>query len=173
MQSQRRGFSLVEVAIAVGVFASALVVVLALLPSLGAQSARAGESFVAQRLPDALRIELQRLAAEGGFESLAAQVPPLGGPQPPDGLAFVATRGGRSLHALDYLPPTNGARMPEAEQFFLIEVWRFAVGPLAEAPAGVVLPVKVRVSWPYRGTGAGVVALRERSTLEFNLTLRR
>ena len=169
----RRAFSLVEVVIAVGIFATAVAVVLGLLPALVGQTSSASESLVAQRLPDPLRLELQRLAASGGFDALASRAPiaatPLNG-----GLAFVASRDGARLHALDYLPPTMAEALAEDEQFFLIEVWRFPSGPLAYDPAGAVLPLTVRVSWPYRAPGSVVVvAAASRSQLTFNTSLLR
>lgn len=169
----RRAFSLVEVVIAVGLFATAVAVVLALLPALVGQTAAAGESLVAQRLPDPLRLELQRLATSGGFNALAARAPlaatPLSG-----GLAFVASRDGARLHALDYLPPTAAETLPEADQFFLIEVWKFPSAPLAYDPNGAVLPLMVRVSWPYRTPGSVVVVTASsRSQLTFNTALLR
>lgn len=168
-----RAFSLVEVVIAVGLFASAVAVVLALLPALVSQTAAASESLVAQRLPDPLHLELQRLATTGGFDALAARAPlaatPLSG-----GLAFVASRDGARLHALDYLPPTAAETLPEAAQFFLIEVWKFPSGPLVYDSTGAVLPLTIRVSWPYRAPGSAVVvAAASRSQLTFNTALLR
>jgi len=169
----RRAFSLVEVVIAVGLFATAVAVVLALLPALVGQTAAAGESLVAQRLPDPLRLELQRLATSGGFDALAARAPLAATPLN-EGLAFVASRDGARLHALDYIPPTEAETLPEAEQFFLIEVWKFPSGPLAYVPNSAVLPLTVRVSWPYRAPGSAVVVTAaSRSQLTFNTALLR
>jgi len=173
MRRRSRGFSLVEVVVALGVFASAIVVVLALLPALGAQAARAEESFVAQRFPDALRVELQRLAATGGFEALTARVPRFGHGSSAEGLVLVASRDGARLHARDYFAPSAGAAIAEAEQHYALEVWRFPSGAVLGSDSAALLLVKVRVSWPYRLPEVGVVALRDRSTLEFNLALRR
>lgn len=167
------GFSLVEVVIALGVFASAIVVVLALLPAIGGQASAAADSLVAQRMPDALRVEMQRLAAAGGFDALAARTPvadsPLG-----DGLAFVASRDGARLHSLDYLPPHAADILAVDEQYFLVEIWRFPSAPLAYDAAGAVLPVMVRVSWPHRVPGASsAVARANRSEATFNAAILR
>lgn len=169
----RCGFSLVEVVIAVGVFVGAIVVVLALLPSLTSQSAASADALVAQRLPDALRVEMQRLAAAGGFDALASTVPvmrtPLDG-----GLAFVASRDAARLHSLSYLAPAASDTLLLREQYFLVEIWRFPAAPLAYDGTGAVLPVYVRVSWPYRVADSGSpVALENRRSLTFTCAINR
>jgi prepilin-type N-terminal cleavage/methylation domain-containing protein len=146
-----RAFSLIEVIVAVAVFATAVTVILALLPALTGRGIETSDRLVAARLPDALQAELARLAASG-FDALAAQAPALGTP-PVNGLAFVASREGARLHARDYLSPTSG-RLPEAEQYFLIECWRFPDGPLRYQDSHSALAMAVRVSWPYRTSGA-------------------
>jgi Tfp pilus assembly protein PilV len=169
----RRGFSLVEVVIAVGVFAGTIAVVLALLPSLTAQSAASADALAAQRLPDALRLEMQRLAAVGGFDALAARVPVMSSPLA-DGLGFVAARDDVRLHALNYLPPTASEALLLREQFFLVEIWRFPESPLAYDASSAVLPVYVRVSWPYRVADAGSpTAFEDRRSLVFTCAISR
>ena len=168
-----RAFSLLEVVIAIGVFVTAVAIILALLPSIGGQAASAGDSLVAQRLPDPLRVEMQRLAASGGFDALATRTPvassPLG-----DGLPFAASRDGARLHALDYLTPGAADALAPEEQYFLVEIWRFPSAPLAYDAAGAVLSVMVRVSWPYRVPGsASAVASASRSELTFNASILR
>jgi hypothetical protein len=144
-------FSLVEVIIAVGLFAASVPVILTLLPALARQGASARDSLAAQQLPGALQVELSRLSASG-FDALAAQIPIMNGSLN-SGLAFVADRETARLHSRDYLPPSDGI-LTQGEQYFLIECWRFPGGPLQfEAPAGS-LALAVRVSWPYRLPGA-------------------
>jgi hypothetical protein len=148
-----RAFSLVEVIIAVGLFAASVTAVIALLPAVTRQGAITTDTLAAQRLPDALKVELFRLASSG-FDALAGQVPvmtqPLGA-----GLAFVATRDGARLHSRDYLLPTTG-RIGEAEQYFLVECGRFPDEPLRYEPQKHSLALAVRVSWPYRVPGSTV-----------------
>jgi type II secretory pathway pseudopilin PulG len=164
----KRAFSLLEVVIAVGVFAGAIVVILALLPSLTTQASRSADALAAQRLPDALRVELQRLATVGGFDALATNVPVMSAPLD-DGLALVASRDAARLHALSYRAPAAGDMLLASEQFFLIEIWRFPSAPLAYDASGAALPVHVRVSWPYRVPSAGSpTALSDRASLTFN-----
>lgn len=162
-----------EVVIAVGVFAGAVVIVLALLPSITTQAAAAADSLVAQRLSDALRVEMQRVATVGGFDALATRVPVASSPLD-DGLAFVASRDGARLHSLAYQTPASADSLADDDQYFLVEVWRFPTAPLAYDSAGAVLPVMVRVSWPYRLPGSSAaVALASRSQIAFNSSVQR
>jgi hypothetical protein len=168
-----RAFSLLEVVIAIGVFAGAIAVILSLLPALGAQAASSRDALAAQRLPDALRIELQRLAANGGFDALASRVPGANESRE-NGLGFVASRDAARLHARDYLVPETPAVLPSAEQFFLVEVWRLSSGPLHFDAGGDVLPMSARVSWPYRAPGVSATEDGvHRSELSFNVSIRR
>ena len=70
LSAKKTGFSLIEVVVAVGIFATAVVVVLAMLPGLSRQAADSADAMTAQRLPDAVRLELERLSASGGFDAL-------------------------------------------------------------------------------------------------------
>lgn len=166
-----RAFSLIEVIIAVGLFAASVSVIIALLPALTRQGGTAADVLAAQRLPDALRIELSRLSA-AGFDPLAGQVPVLSGP-PAGGLAFVADRETARFHSRDYLPPASG-QIAEAEQYFLVECWRFPDEPLRFDPAKGFLALVVRVSWPYRLPGSvAPTAETARSALTFTVVLNR
>jgi hypothetical protein len=165
-------FSLFEVIIAIGLFAASVTVVIALLPSVTRQGAVTSDTLAAQRLPDALKVELSRLAAAGGFDALAGQVPvmtqPLG-----RGLAFVATRDAARFDSLDYLPPAVG-QIPEAEQYFLVECGRFADEPLRFDAQKHSLALAVRVSWPYRLSGSTApTAENSRSQVAFTISLTR
>jgi type II secretory pathway pseudopilin PulG len=146
-------FTLVEVMIAVGVFAASVTAVIALLPALARQGGEATVSLAAQSLPEALHAELSRQAASG-FDALAGQVPVMNGALE-SGLAFVADRQATRLHSRDYLEPAVGV-LPAVEQYFLIECWRFPNDPLRFDPQKGFLALAVRVSWPYRlpGTSA-------------------
>lgn len=172
-QRRARGFSLLEVVIAVGVFALSIVVILGMLPALTRSAAEADEALVAQSFPDPVRIELARLAASGGFDALAGRLPVMAAPLA-DGLSLVAARDGRGVQTSDYLPPAAAGQLPEADRYFLIEVWRFDLPPLRYDPAGAVLPVYVRVSWPYRLPGvADPTPLAVRSQFTFTVSLNR
>lgn len=168
-----RGFTLIEVVIAVGIFAAAVTVALALLPALTRQAGDAGDAQAAQRLPDGIRVELQRLAVTGGFDALANRVPVMSSPLP-GGLDLVAARDCSRVHSGSYLPPALSEQLPLAEQYFAVEVWRFSQPPLAYDPAAAVLALTVRVSWPYHAPASPApVALADRQQITFTLSLRR
>ncbi len=170
---QSTAFSLVEVVIAVGIFALAITVILSLLPTLVGKSASSADAFTVQRMPDGLRSEMRRLAAVGGFDGLASSVPVMSAPLD-GGLRFVASNDGLNLQSLSYLPPGPNVVLPGSEQFFLIEIWRFANAPLAFDPSGALLPVYARVSWPYRVPGSAVpTVLRDRNQLTFVASITR
>lgn len=166
-----RAFSLVEVIIAVGLFAVSVTAVIALLPAVTRQGAATTDTLAAQRLPEALKVELSRLAAVG-FDSLAGQVPVMTQPMGA-GLAFVATRDAAQLHSRDYLPPVTG-RIPGPEQYFLIECGRFTDEPLRYDAQKHSLALAVRVSWPYRLPGSTVpTAESARAQVAFTVSLTR
>ena len=166
-------FSLIEVIIAVGVFALSVVVILGMLPPLSRTAADSADALVAQSLPDSLRVDLARLATNGGFDALANRLPEMSAPLV-DGLAFVAARAAQRLHSVDYLPPPGAAQVPEAARYFRVEAWRFNQPPLRYDPASAVLAVYVRVSWPYQNPGApAVTPLSARRQLTFVVSLNR
>ena len=172
-RAYRSGFSLIEVVIAVGVFAIAVTVMLAMLPALIRQSTDSADALAAQRLPDSLRVELQRIATVAGFNTLAGDAPVMGAPLL-NGLEFVATRDASRAHSLTSHPPTATALIPSGEQYFLVEVWRFNQAPLTFDPSATVLALYVRVSWPYRNPGTGLpTALVARSQFTFNTSINR
>ena len=162
----RRGFSLVEVVIAVGIFAGAIVVVLSLLPSLVRQSAGGAGRLVAQQMSDLVRLELDRRAIATGFDALANAVPVMSAPLA-DGLSLVATSTGLRIE------PATGAGsggIAADDQHFLIEVWRFAQPPLWYDASSANLPLYVRISWPYRIRGFAF-ATNPADRDEFTVTL--
>jgi len=167
-----RAFSLVEVIVAVGLFAASVTVVISLLPAVTRQGAVTTDSLAAERLPDALKVELSRLVASGGFDALAEQVPVMS-PMFASGLAFVAVRDGSRLHVRDYLPPAVG-QIAEAEQYFLVECARFSDEPLRYDGQKHFLAVAVRVSWPYRLPGSSApTAETARTQVAFTVSLTR
>ena len=70
-----RAFSLIEVVIATGIFAGAVAVILGLLGALLRNAAEAESALAAQRLPDAVQVELTHLARSRGFDRLAGMIP--------------------------------------------------------------------------------------------------
>ncbi len=166
-----RGFSLVEVILAAGIFAGAVTVVIALMAVLARQAADTTESLAARRLPDAVKIGLDRLAS-GGMDPLAGQIPVMTAPAA-SGFKLVAARDVAEVQSLEYLPPATGRISPE-EQFYLVECWRFPDEPLRFDSTKAFLALQVRVSWPFRLPGISQpVALANRSQLTFTVALNR
>jgi prepilin-type N-terminal cleavage/methylation domain-containing protein len=166
-------FSLVEVIVAVAVFAVAVTAMLGLLPSVTRVSDRSTDSMNALHLPDALRIELRRMADAGGFDALGAETKPFTASLP-DTCVLVATRDASRVAALDYQPPAAADQISTEAQYFLIEAWRFADPQLAFAPGDSVLALHIHVSWPYRVPSSLEVSPQtEREHVDFNLALNR
>jgi prepilin-type N-terminal cleavage/methylation domain-containing protein len=166
----RRAFSLIEVVIAVGVVSVGVVVTLGLLAGMSRQSADADDLQTATQMTGAITAELAGLARQPGFDALVTSIPVMaaGADQ---GLLFVAARDGTDLRLL---AAGEGAGR---EHYFLIEVRRFPAGPLSYTPGAAVLPLSVRVSWPYRAGGPGAlpaaVPFGERQQFNFSLAVGR
>lgn len=161
-------FSLIEVAIAVGIAAIAMVAVLGLVAGQARKSGDAADALTALRLTDAVAVELRARARQQGLAALAAATPILSDAVD-QGLRFVAARDGTDVREL----PGNLEALPR-EQYFLLEIRRFGEAPLAFQEG--VLPVQVRVSWPYRPAAADSslppVAFADRQSVSFNLGVR-
>jgi hypothetical protein len=164
-------FSLIEVIIAIGLFAGAVAIIIGLMTLLSRQAADSIAAIAAQRLPEPLKVELVRLAGPS-LDNLASQVP-LMGTALDDGFALVAPRDATRVQSLAYLPPATG-RLPPAEQFYLVECWRFPSEPLSFSGQKAFLALYVRVSWPYHVPGAATpVALADRNQITFTVSLNR
>lgn len=174
IRAKQSAFSLVEVVIAVGLFATSISVILLLIPNFVRQSGNSADLLVAQQFSDALSVELQRVASIEGFDSLGSSLPDLSSPLPP-GRRFVATRDGARLHSLDHLP-TSGA-ISETEQYFLLECYKFTTEPLRPGSTRAFLAVSVRVNWPYRiGVPGGPLVttqFADRSQFNFSCAINR
>lgn len=158
-----------EVVIAVAIFAAGVTTILALLPAIARQATDAQDTQAALRLADAVRIELQRLAVERGFDPLAASIAAMDGTVD-DGLLLVATRGGAETRVL-------ASESPPCDQYFLIELRRYPGGQLAYSASAGFLAVNARVSWPYRillpdGLGAAT-APADRQHVDFAVVVQR
>ena len=146
---------------------------LGLLPALTRQSATSSDTLNALRLPDALAVELQRVATVGGFDALAAQTKLLVSVVP-ETFRLVAPRNASRVQALSYQPPLAVDLIEGDSQYFLIEVWSFSDAPLAYEAGGAGLAMHVRVSWPYRLPGAlAPTPLIDRDQVTFNLAINR
>ena len=161
----RRGFSLVEVVIAIGVLGFGVAGLLALLPQLMRQAGETTALLVAEQLPDLIRSELSRV----GFDAVASAVPEQNSGT--DGYRLVVSRDGSRVSAL----ASPSGDVAEDESFYLVEAWRFSDPPLAYNPAlSDSLALQVRVSWPYRTpTSRVATASEDRHDLMFALAINR
>lgn len=173
MAQRRSAFSLLEVIIAVGIFAVGVAGILGLLGSMTRQQSANTDALVAQGLPDALRVELRRVRmAAGSLDTLAENVPVMTAAMA-DGLQFVATRDGGRLHSATYNTPSANP-IATGERYFLVEVWRFDRAPLSYTSGDYSLAMHVRVSWPHAASAGGqLVPMTARESLTFNLALER
>jgi type II secretory pathway pseudopilin PulG len=162
-----RAFSLIEVVIATGLAAGAVLVIIGLLGQQSRQVRDADDQIVAAQLADGIRVELMRLARQQGFDVLAASIPVMSGAAD-EGLLLVADRAGMGLRPLIPSDPTGG-------RYFLVEIRRYPGGPLAYDPAGAALAVAVRVTWPYQPQpgGSTTVAASDRGRFDFALAINR
>jgi hypothetical protein len=167
---QTRGFTLLEVIIAVGLFVSAITVIIGLIAGLSRQGTESNDVLAAQRLPEPLKVELARLASTG-LDGLADRVPVMASPLT-GGLALAAARDAARVDSLEYLPAADS--LPTDEQYYLVECWKFPSEPLRFDGQKAFLALYVRVSWPYRLPGATApTALADRSHVTFTLSLNR
>lgn len=164
-----RGFSMVEVIIAVGVFAVTVVAILGLISAMVRPGGESADWQTAQRLAGPVEAELRRLAAPN-FGGLATAVPVMSAPLQ-NGFTLVATRDGLRLHADQSGFPVSGAEIAQDERYFLIEAWQFNEAPLRYTGDGL-LALHVRISWPYIVPGAAMpTPVSDRSQLGFTISL--
>ncbi len=162
--SARSGFSLVEVVIAVGVFALGLGAILGLLPGLLREQETAEATLTALRMPDAVQSELRAMAG-GDVAALRSQL--AGEGETTSGLKLVAERNGSGLRAWS----SDDVR----EQYFMVELYQFP-GDSLPAKMTTAVAVRVRVSWPFRvGLGGSRVETpaAQREGVEFNVVVNR
>jgi len=131
MKLSSQGFSLVEVVIAIAVAGGALAVILALLSGLLRTAADAADHQTALQLAGAIEARL--------YEEMGGAFP--GGLQ--SGRILVADKEGTALRD----EWEGDATLTPA--YFHIEVSPFTQPPLAYQLGRGVLPLRVRVSWPY------------------------
>jgi hypothetical protein len=130
------GFSLIEIVIAIGVVAGGVAVILAILPSLIRQNEESTDLQTALRLPDAVE---NRLYAEmnGAFPGDMLE-----------GIVLVAGKEGSNVR------PERLLNSPALPAYFYIEVSVFTTGELTYQLGRLVLPLQVRVAWPYAAVEA-------------------
>jgi hypothetical protein len=131
-----KGFSLIEIVIAIGVVAGGVAVILAILPNLIRQNEESIDLQTALRLPDSIESQLYA-EMNGAFPGNI-----------PQGQILVAGKEGSNLR------PESLLNTPALPAYFYIEVSSFETGELAYQPGRPVLPVKVTVAWPYTAVAA-------------------
>jgi type II secretory pathway pseudopilin PulG len=157
----RNAFSLVEVVVAIGVFALAIVAVFGLLTPITRDSALVIDTSTAVRLAEGVNRELERVggatvaglgnnslflvATQDGSRVLRTQQTSTGGTQ------------GAAQDAENSLNATPIAGIAERDRFYIIEVKLLTNDPgdandniyynSADSPGSV--PVEVRVGWPF------------------------
>ncbi|HVU25315.1 MAG TPA: prepilin-type N-terminal cleavage/methylation domain-containing protein [Opitutus sp.] len=166
----RHGFSLVEVVIAVGVLAVAIVGIIALLPATTRQMVDASDSLAAQRLPAAIETELKRLEGGGLLGAVAALIKSQGATST---LTMVAPRDGREVREI------GTSTLDPVDQYFAIELWQFPTGSSAvyDGSTGAVLAAQVRVSWPFHSRNQQGMAVEtnisDRNAITFAVAIQR
>jgi len=156
MKPSRQGFSLVEVIIAIAVAGGALAVILALLSGLLRATEDAADHQTALQLVGAIEVRL--------YEEMGGVFP--GGLQA--GRVLVADKAGANLRG----ELESDATFPPA--YFYIAMAPFTQPPLAYQASRGVLPLRVRVSWPYSAvlSAAGNLgASNNTQSVEFIVTL--
>lgn len=144
-----RAFSLVEVILAVGIFAASIVAVIGLMSPMTKRVEDVLDAEVASRLSNTIESELQRL----GFAWAATTVPAAGAEAAPIRLFADASASRIRLSGAAADAPLRGVDEPgiaERDRYFLIEVRQLAA-PFAyvDGVSGSVA-VQSRVTWPYQ-----------------------
>lgn len=160
----RRGLSLVEVLVAVGLCAVAVVAAVALFGPVVRATRETADRRTAVRLAAALEAELR----QGGFAAVTAAT--AGGAV----LEFVARADGSQVVRLAEADndPVGGAPpgIPPAARYFLAEV-RPALRPAGDAAC---LVLEVRVRWPLAlPPDGGIVPEAQRAEFRFHTALNR
>ena len=163
-RSAGSSFTLIEVALAVAIFAGVIVTVLGLLgPSLQ----RVGDvldSSIASRIVDGVEFELERVGMSAVVSATSGGV-----------LRIVASGDGTRViletdasKAITDSPPG----IPEDERYFLIEVSRLQTPAYSSGDGYIGL--SIQASWPFRRVGTdAVVPIESRSIFVFTTALTR
>lgn len=171
----QQAFSLVEVVLAIGVFALTIVAVIGLLGPIASQVRDLRDSKTANHLPTPIREELNRLGFESfvndGFAAIASDHSPIQTGDIPTGrtilASLVATQDGSEV-----AEASQTSRVPADERYFLIQI----LAPPAPGPGTADLryqsgdahvTFEVEISWPYRLPDGSLVAYENRQTFSY------
>lgn len=143
------GFSLIEVIVAVAIFAGSVVAILGLLSPASQSVEDVLDSYTANRLTENIRAELSRM----GFDEAVSLT---GGANT---ILLVAMQDGERVLLLDDPgggPPADRALndptlpgMAERDRYFIISLGR-QTGDLAYSPTSGFLALRANVSWAYQ-----------------------
>ena len=163
------GFSLVEVILAIGVFALTIVAVIGLLGPIAQQVRDLQDTKVANSLPGPIREELNRIGFEY-FVTVASDGTSLKNVFPT--VLFGTMDGSRVIGytALDGTVITRDGNAPPGipgdERYFLIEVTA-ATGNLKYNDGDAHVAFQVDISWPYRLPDGSEVEAEDRRSFEY------
>lgn len=174
-QSSRAAFSLVEVVLAIGVFALTIVAVIGLLGPIASQVRDLRDSKTANNLPSAIREELNRLGFESfvnaNFTAIASDHTAIQTSDIPTGrtilASLVATQDGSEV-----AEASQTTRIPQDERYFLIQVMA-PPAPTGDAAdlryqsGDAHVAFEVEISWPFRLGDGSLVAYENRQRFSY------
>lgn len=147
-------FSLVEVVIALGIFATGVIVIIALISSSASRSRESMDSKVAYGMAERIRSEV--------ISNAGTALPTLSSGTP---LQLVGSRDGDDVRV-----DTNDGR----DAYFLIEVAPATATELLRDPSRGTIGAEINVAWPYRPPGAATASnTTARNSVHYQLLIRR
>ena len=150
----RLAFSLVEVVIALGIFATGVIVIIALISSSASRSRESMDSKVAYGMAERIRSEI--------ISNAGAALPTLSSGTP---LQLVGSRDGSDVRV-----DVNDGR----DAYFLIEVSPATPTELVRDPARGTVGAEINVEWPFRPPGATAASSNgNRNSVRYHLLIRR
>jgi prepilin-type N-terminal cleavage/methylation domain-containing protein len=149
MRRGTRGFTLLEVVVAVGVFAFGIVVVIGMFAPLARSVGQAAEAETAAGVAELLKAELtQRVRSAGSFQPVLELL-----------TAEDGTRDGTQSHSHRLFANRGATKLwqgLDAEKFFEITVTRnAALSPSERDDQAIVFAYTARISWPAGAESAG------------------
>lgn len=161
--TRSNGFSMIEVVLAVGIFATVIIGVIGLLGPTVRSVRDVIDSTVAARLADGVDAELRRVGFAGMVAATTGTTV----------LPLVATDdGSRIVREADAgnAPTGTPPGIPQEQRYYLVEVRRAVTPAYSNGDPSLVLTI--RVSWPYQRPGSGApVAPADRSIYIFNTAI--
>jgi len=160
-------FSLIEVVVAVAVFAGAIVAILGLMGPLLQNTREVLDSATAARLADSIDTELDRLVGALGFDEVRTAT------EGTNAIVMFGVQDGSYIVVADAVENDPGTGKPRGilarDRYFRIVIRQLD----APASSDTFLPLSIRAEWPFN-TPAGVeTAETERNWFAFNTGLRR